>query len=58
VTEDRTMTHEQAQAEFRDLIAQYGLRWTAQTPRDAYDRLRAVNRVLDERGRGEALGQR
>lgn len=51
------MTREQAIAEFRALVAQYGLQWRANVPREACERLNEVNKVLTtERDRREALG--
>jgi len=51
-------TREQAIAAFRALVARYGLQWTAQVPREAYDQLAQCDRVLSERDRREALGLR
>jgi len=49
------LTREQAISEFRALIARYGLCWTAAVPREACDRMAAVNRVLTEKDRREAI---
>lgn len=49
------MTREQAQERFRKLVARYGLNWTT-APAGAYVELAAINTLLDERGRREALG--
>jgi len=51
------LTREQAIAEFRLLVRQYGLRWTASVPASAYERLNRVNTILTtENDRREALG--
>jgi len=52
------MTREQAIEAFRTLVRQYGFRWGAAVPREAHDLLLRINKVLDERGRREALGLR
>ena len=52
------MTREQAIASFRALVARYGLQWRNDVPREAYDQLDAVNEILTERDRREALGFR
>ena len=52
----RELTRDQAMAEFRALTSRHGLRWTADVPRHAWDRLAEVDRVLDEKDRREALG--
>jgi hypothetical protein len=59
MTEDK-LTKDQAKAEYRALIARYGLQWTpARVPdRSAWDRLTEINTVLDEQDRREALGWR
>jgi len=51
------MTKEEAQAAFRALIQQYGIKWTAKVPREAWDLLHEINKVLDVDGRREALGR-
>lgn len=51
-----SMTTAEAEEQFRRLVARYGLQWTANVPREAFDQLAAVNRVLDEDGRRRALG--
>lgn len=48
----------QAKGAFKRLVAQYGLQWTAQVPRAAYDLLASCNRFLNEGDRREALGLR
>ena len=50
------MTREAATREFRALVQRYGLQWTAAVPREAHDKMAAINRVLTERDRREALG--
>jgi hypothetical protein len=46
---------EKAIAEFRALVAQYGIQWTARVPEEAYDRMRRVHDVLSEDDCREAL---
>lgn len=51
------MTREQAIAEFRWLVAAYGLQWRADVPQQAHERMNAVCAVLKtEQDRREALG--
>jgi hypothetical protein len=52
------MTKEEAKTAFRALVNQYGLRWTAAVPREAYERMDEVNKVLTEQDRREAVGLR
>lgn len=52
------LTREKAMAEFQQLVARYGLQWTAKVPREAYDRLAVINQILNEGDRREALGLR
>jgi hypothetical protein len=44
VEEEATMTPEQAKAEFRALILQYGLQWTAKVPKEGWERMEQINR--------------
>lgn len=50
------MTREVAMAKFKALVQRYGLQWTAQVPKSAYQELAACNTVLNEKDRREALG--
>jgi hypothetical protein len=50
------MTKPEAIDEFRKLVAQYGVQWTAKVPASAYERLAEINKVLDESDRRLALG--
>lgn len=51
------MTHEEAKATFRQLVAQHGLRWTSKDiPQIHWDLLAECNNLLDEDGRREAIG--
>lgn len=56
--EGKEMTKEQAKREFAALVARYGLQWRADVPREAWDQLAEINKVLDERDRREAIGLR
>jgi hypothetical protein len=49
------MDRDAAMREFRSLIAQHGVRWTGRTPREAYERLDQINKVLTEADRRAAL---
>lgn len=40
---------------FRELVNRYGLRWSHNVPRWAYNRLAEINKVLNEADRREAL---
>lgn len=53
-----TLTREQAMDKFKGLVRQYGLQWTAALPREAYEQLRECNMVLTTKDRREALGYR
>jgi hypothetical protein len=55
---EKPMTRLQAMAEFRSLVARYGLQWTARDVQDqsAWDRMEAVNKILTVDDRREALG--
>jgi hypothetical protein len=55
---DELLTRDEAIVEFRKLVAEYGLHWGANVPRAAYYRMAAVNKLLTERDRREALGVR
>jgi hypothetical protein len=50
------MTREQAMEAFRKLTLRYGLQWRADVPRDAWDQMAAINAILTEEDRREALG--
>ena len=51
------MTREEAEKTFRELVRRYGLQWNAQVPREAWDQLNEVNKVLiTEADRRRALG--
>ncbi len=49
-------TKEEAIAIFRELIARYGLKWTAAQPATAYKLLAACNKFLTPEDRRAALG--
>lgn len=53
---EHAMQREEAIAAFRRLTQLYGTQWTAQVPREAFDELRRINRVLSEADRRQALG--
>jgi hypothetical protein len=53
---EQQLTREQAIEKFKQLVRQYGLQWTASVPKEAYDQMAQVNKVLSERDRREALG--
>lgn len=53
---DREARRQEAIAEFRALVGRYGIQWDANVPREAYERMNAVGKVLTERDRREALG--
>jgi hypothetical protein len=44
--EKKTMTKEEAAVAFRQLVAQYGIHWNNQVPREAYERVQEINKVL------------
>jgi hypothetical protein len=52
------LTKAEAQARFRTLVAQYGLKWTAAVPATAHEALREINAVLTAADRREALRPR
>jgi len=52
------MTKQQAIEAFRDLCRRYGIMWTVDVPRSAWDVLHACNKVLTEADRRAALGLR
>lgn len=52
------LTREEAMRKFKQLVAQYGLQWTARVPQAAHDELRECNTVLTTADRREALGYR
>jgi hypothetical protein len=54
---NQPMTKAEATEAFRRLVARYGLQWTSNVPRYAWNELARVNQVLDERDRREALGR-
>jgi hypothetical protein len=49
------MTREEAIIEFQQLVARYGLQWRADVPRDAWDRLAEINKILTASDRRAAL---
>jgi hypothetical protein len=55
---EQQLTREQAIEKFKQLVRQYGLQWTASVPKEAYEQMSQVNKVLTERDRREALGLR
>jgi hypothetical protein len=58
MTQNHKLSRDQASSQFKSLVDQYGLQWTAAVPREAHDRLVACNAVLTEKDRREALGLR
>lgn len=52
------MNKEKAKKQFRDLIAQYGLKWDATVPRKAYEELNQINQFLTEQDRREVAQTR
>ena len=48
-----SLSREEAITECRKLFRQYGLKWTAKVPREAYTLLNKVNEVLTEKDRRE-----
>jgi hypothetical protein len=49
------MTKDQAKAAFQRLVTGYGLRWTADVPREAYDQLAEIDKVLSADEKRAAL---
>jgi hypothetical protein len=49
------LTKTEATRQFRELVAQYGIRWTAKVPHEAYEQLARCNEVLTEADRRAAL---
>lgn len=50
------MTKEQAIETFRNLVQQYGLKWTKDVPPEAWEKLHQCNEHLTESERRETLG--
>lgn len=50
------MTKDEAKKRFLELVARYGLRWTKDVPREAYEEMAKVNELLNESDRRDALG--
>ena len=51
-----SMTREEAEKTFKDLVRRYGLQWTATVPREAWDKMAEVNKHLTEEDRRRLLG--
>jgi alpha-L-arabinofuranosidase len=56
--QERQLTKPEAIKLFQSLVARYGVQWTASVPREAYDQMAQVNKLLNEGDRREALGLR
>jgi hypothetical protein len=52
------MTKTEAIRQFRELVAKYGIKWTAQVPREAHQQLALYIEVLTEEDRRAALTSR
>lgn len=50
-----TMTTEKAKRRFAEMISLYGVQWGASVPREAYEELAALNKVLSEDDRRSAM---